>query len=90
MATIQRLKKNGLKIGFDKRFRYLEKKKDDLKKSMIYTTFNCAPLAFKRIRQDKPVFRLVSFFALAQGYMLYNRFMTYTLAQQDIIDPRRI
>jgi hypothetical protein len=68
--------------------RHRKRCKDDLDKSMIYMTMNCSPFLFKEIRQNKILFPMVSFLAVAQGYFLYNRFMTYRLAQKGIIDYR--
>src|SRR6266576_2856661 len=62
--------------------------KDHLNRGMIYMTMNCVPFLSKTVRQDKVVFPMVSFLAIAQGYFLYNRFMTYRLAQKGIIDYR--
>ena len=64
--------------------------KDDINRSIICTSMNCAPLASKTIRQNKILFPIVTFCAIAQGYLLYSRFMTYRLAQRGKIDWRRV
>lgn len=68
---------------------HMKRCKDDLNDSLIYMTMNCVPFLSKEVRQHKILFPMVSFLAIAQGYFLYNRFMTYRLAQRGEIDWRK-
>jgi hypothetical protein len=83
--TISSVSLNAMKLDH-KMDMHRRKCKDDLNKSMMYMTMNCSPFLFKEVRQNKTLFPIASFLAIAQGYFLFNRFMTYRSAQRGIIE----